>query len=374
MIFRTAKSFYFTLDKTSRKIEDGKRIVFNLLAEREDFAAENDEGCYLCYVKILDAEDNIVDEYYRKFLVEKFKKPDYWEFINQFCKDTEYREQYNKKNDIEEERTGGEIDERIVGLIGRLNELGLETIFSCQGTDDEWSDKPGKKDGHSFDAYITFVNPLPTYLARELKKDDRLRICEWDNSVRSAKRQYNRLFPEIISAALDKWSPTKEKVQYNIAKMLWEIIEDNTPHYHVASEDYWTGDRSGETKEMEISQLIELKDSSLTELLSEIYTGCSVATHESHMGLMWTTYYEELEDKFSEYITENFAVYDADEDEFDIDLEDDLCKIRDEFLKETDSKLYFEEILIQLCIAKNNRKIDFAKLRRFRAEEHGWQK
>jgi hypothetical protein len=78
-----------------------------------------------------------------------------------FCRDQNYREKFNVKNHISEERNTDEIGEELVNIIARLNILGFKTRYSCQGTKDPWIDRPNKGDGHSVTAYITFVDRLP---------------------------------------------------------------------------------------------------------------------------------------------------------------------------------------------------------------------
>ena len=184
-------------EKTKRKIEDGKRVIFTLLADLDDFHEENDEGCYTCDISIFDKDNKVVDEYCRLFLVKSFNQTHYKRFINRFCNDIIYRESFNMKNEIHIERDKNAIDERISGLIIKLNELGLKTKYSCQGTDDEWSDRPCKKDGHSECAYISFVEPLPATILEKIKQDNRLRSER--SSVYAGKRQYNKVFPDILA-------------------------------------------------------------------------------------------------------------------------------------------------------------------------------
>lgn len=190
-------------EKTRRNIEESKRAIFTLSAYNDDFHPDNDEGCYTCTIRVFDTNNNIVDEYYRHFLINDFSDKHYNNFILKFCRDVNYREKYNIKNDFEEERNTNEIDEELVNIIARLNLLGLRTLYSCQGTKTPWMDKPHKSDGHSVTAYITFVDKLPD---RFLQLAIKCVYFEVDNmTIRSKKRKYNILFSRCITEIIDKW-------------------------------------------------------------------------------------------------------------------------------------------------------------------------
>ncbi|MCD9025446.1 hypothetical protein [Cohnella silvisoli] len=194
-------------EKTRRNIEDGKRAIFTLSAYTDDFHPNNDEGCYTCTIQIFDPNNNIVDEFYRHFLVNDFNDKYYKHFILKFSRDIDYREQFNIKNDIVEKRNKNEIDEELVNIIAKLNLLGLRTEYSCQGTKTPWMDRPHKSDGHSITAYITFVDKLPNGFIQLANKFECIVVdCM---TIRSKRRDYNILFPGCMTEIIDKWETTR---------------------------------------------------------------------------------------------------------------------------------------------------------------------
>ncbi|MCH5583962.1 hypothetical protein MK805_03165 [Shimazuella sp. AN120528] len=191
-------------EKTSRKIEEGKRAIFTLTAYTDDFHSENDEGCYTCVIQIFNAAHDVVDEYYRLFLVDDFSERHYNNFIKKFCKDMNYRDQFHFKHNVREERNNnGEIDEELVDVIVRLNQLNLKTNYSCQGTRVPWIDRPHKSNGHSVDAYISFVKPLPGEFIQLVNRCEYLLV--YSSMIRSKKREYNSRFAECMMQVMDEW-------------------------------------------------------------------------------------------------------------------------------------------------------------------------
>jgi hypothetical protein len=191
-------------EKTRRKIEEDKRVIFTLTAYTDDFHVGNSEGCYMCMIQIFNADHGVVDEYYRLFLVDDFSERHYKNFIQKFCKDIHYRDKFHVKHDVREKRNNNdEIDEELVDVIARLNQLKLHTKYSCQGTRDRWIDRPCKSDGHSVDAYISFVKPLPDAFTQLANR------CEYivaaSMMIRSKKREYNSRFAKCMIRVMDEW-------------------------------------------------------------------------------------------------------------------------------------------------------------------------
>lgn len=190
-------------EKLRRNIENNKRVVFNLFIYSDDFADENEEGSYTCGIKIFDENNKLIDEYVRLFKVSDFSRKHYMRFVDEFCNNIDYRESFNIKNEQTEIRDNDEIDEEIRDLIKELNELGLTTVYSCQGTKDKWSDRPCKSDGHSIDAYIIFSNGLPRDFLDILQKNNILYVCH--NEVRTLNRKNNKMFPQIMKEAINEY-------------------------------------------------------------------------------------------------------------------------------------------------------------------------
>jgi hypothetical protein len=190
-------------ERIRRKLEEGKRAIFTLTAYTDDFHRDNDEGCYTCNIRVLNANNDIVDEYYRHFLLNDFDDKHYNNFITKFCRDVNYREQFNIKNDIKEERSNNDIDEELVNIIARFNMLGFKTRYSCQGTKVPWIDRPHKGDGHSLTAYITFVDKLPDQFLQLAKGCEYIEVNNME--IRSKKRDFNTLFPECMAEIIEQW-------------------------------------------------------------------------------------------------------------------------------------------------------------------------
>lgn len=196
-------------EKTRRKIEDGKILVFNLMAESAAFHEDNEEGACECFITMSNSKGDKIAELYRYFLVKKYNDKHYKNFINRFCSDQTYREQFNRKHD-EKKDNGDDVDERLRELVARFNDAGLTTKYSCQGTDDAWKDRPGKTDGHSETAYISFEMGLPRSFCELISPDKRLSM--FASSIRATNRKYNRIFPDIVNQILGEWSKIQEGV------------------------------------------------------------------------------------------------------------------------------------------------------------------
>jgi hypothetical protein len=86
--------------KERRGIEEGKKVIFNLLAEPVDLQEGNNEGYFQCYIRIFNDKDKIIGDYCRNFLVKDFNLIHYKKFIDKFCRDVLYREQFNEIKSI----------------------------------------------------------------------------------------------------------------------------------------------------------------------------------------------------------------------------------------------------------------------------------
>ncbi|WP_018130170.1 hypothetical protein [Effusibacillus pohliae] len=111
---------------TERAIEEGKRVVFTLTVKTSDYLKGNDEGYYTCWIKILDSDQKIVDQYYRLFRIGKFHEKHYKNFIDKFVRDPEYRDQFHIRHETSESRLDGHIDDELQDIIQDLNSIGLE--------------------------------------------------------------------------------------------------------------------------------------------------------------------------------------------------------------------------------------------------------
>ena len=100
-------------ETTTRQIDKGE-AVFVLSAMLYDFNPDNEEGSFQCKITVGD------EIYARWFPMNKFAEKHYLNFIQKFCSDPVYREQFNIKLSIWEKSTG-EIDLNIRDLIDELN-------------------------------------------------------------------------------------------------------------------------------------------------------------------------------------------------------------------------------------------------------------
>ncbi len=183
-------------EKIDKKIEDDKVARFWFYAHQEDFNNVDDEGCFTCTISILTKDNVLEGEYYRLFPIRQFKKQHYHKFMEKFCTNNKYREQFNIK--LEKEKSSlSNIDTEIKDVIDKLNEIGMKTIHSCQGTKDEFNDRPHISDGHSVTAYIMFKNNLPKEFLEIAKRYDLFLNCN-NISIHSLKRKYNCLFHDLM--------------------------------------------------------------------------------------------------------------------------------------------------------------------------------
>lgn len=212
-------------------------FVFTLVAHTWDFLACDGDKHFSCIVEEFDKDNNLLNEYWRGFRIseevreqhyEKYRDmilahdnlawnnkminessefnvdeqtvSDYERFYSSFCSDVVYREKYNLRHEsVTRPTLIGKVDEKLVSVISKLNELGISTNYSCQGTGDEWTDYPGPTDGHSELAYISFAR-IPPALEAELGECVGLR-CE-GNTVSTTDRKYNSAFVEQVEKAV----------------------------------------------------------------------------------------------------------------------------------------------------------------------------
>jgi len=192
-------------DKIGRKLDDKRKAQFHLWTHSDDLNDE-DEGCLTCDVKVYN-DGKLENEYYRKFLVRKYKKQHFSKFVEKFCENEEYREQFNVKNDKQSQSHDVGIDPEIKELVNSLNELGLKTIYSCQGTKNEFSDRPRQTDGHSILAYVYFQKPLPPLFLKLISLYD-LFLTFSSTTVYSKKRKFNVHFKEIMTKVMEEYKLT----------------------------------------------------------------------------------------------------------------------------------------------------------------------
>jgi len=195
-------------EKQNKKLNDGRKVTFNLSANSEDFSDE-EEGCFLCQIKVYE-EKKVGSEYYRRFLANKYTKQHFSKFIEKFCQDEKYREQFNIIHDKVYEPHRQEIDVEIKNIVESLNKLGMKTIYCCQGTKDVFSDRPRSTDGHSVLAYIYFLKPLPTIFLKLISMYD-LFLTFTTTTIHSKKRKYNVYFKEIMTKVIEEYQLTLEK-------------------------------------------------------------------------------------------------------------------------------------------------------------------
>jgi len=218
-------------------IEDGKYLVFTLVAHTWDFLPDADgEKHYSCNINEFEG-DTVANEYWRGFIIseeisrchyerhssyfnnfitgmealdkkhgfeiDEQTQCDYADFIDKFCSDISIRDKYNLSHNFIFSKSLG-VDERLHDVLMILKELGIKTFCSCQGTDMEWTDYPSPIDGHSVVAYIS-VTDLPDELKTAISEDYRLR-CR-DNCISTTDRKYNSIFPSILFDAIENAYP-----------------------------------------------------------------------------------------------------------------------------------------------------------------------
>ena len=189
-------------ENLTKKLKNGNKASFILSVHSDEFL-DDDEGCYTCNIRILTSENKLVGEYYRKFLISKFRIQHYHKFIEKFCEDEEYRKQFNINND-KVENPSHAIDSEIKHIILRLNDIGLKTTHSCCGTKTSFSDRPHLSDGHSVLGYIIFKHNLPEKFIDIAKRYDIFLSCSL-NSIRTLKRKYNVHFRELMEKIVEEY-------------------------------------------------------------------------------------------------------------------------------------------------------------------------
>jgi hypothetical protein len=211
------------------------------VAHTWDFLDCDGDKHFSCLVKEYDDDRNLINEYWRGFRisedmrqmsyskhkdwveahdnfakdskllnekpgfrVDRITMREYRKFFRIFCSDAAYRERYNLRHErVTRPALTGKVDEKLVNVISKLNELGISTNYSCQGTVDEWTDYPSPTDGHSELAYISFAR-IPPALEAEINKCIGMRVE--GNTVSTTDRKYNGAFAEQIEKVICKTS------------------------------------------------------------------------------------------------------------------------------------------------------------------------
>jgi len=192
-------------EKLNRKLEDKRKAVFHLWTHSEDLSDE-DEGCFTCEVKVY-SDGKIDGEYYRKFLVRSYNKQHFAKFVEKFCAESDYREQFNVNHDKQIQHEKG-IDPEIRELVNSLNDMGLKTVYSCQGTKNEFSDRPRQTDGHSILAYIYFQKSLPPIFLKLVSLYD-LFLTVNNSTIYAKKRKFNEHFNPILTKVVEEYKLTQ---------------------------------------------------------------------------------------------------------------------------------------------------------------------
>ena len=236
-------------DEFRRDIEDGRYLIFTLVAHRWDFLPDADgEKHYSCYIREYeDEDDSLANEYWRGFkisedvrtrhyeqsadffetfeegkgrllgeqsgfVIDEQTQHKYEEFITEFCSNIHCRDLYNLRHDFTYIRTD-EIDKLLYEVIIILNEIGVKTHCSCQGTDENWTDFPCPIKRHSGLAYIS-VEELPDKLRERIEDDNRLSVR--DNCISTVKWVYNKNFSEILIDAVEEIYPGSKAIPEQI--------------------------------------------------------------------------------------------------------------------------------------------------------------
>lgn len=192
-------------EKLNRRLEDKRKAIFHLWIHSEDLS-DKDEGCFTCDVKTY-SDGKIDGEYYRKFLVRNYNKQHFSKFVEKFCTDANYREQFNINHDKQIQNEKG-IDPEIKDLVNSLNDIGLKTIYSCQGTKNEFSDRPRQTDGHSILAYVYFQKSLPPIFLKLVGLYD-LFLTINNNTIYAKKRKFNEYFNPILIKVIEEYKLTQ---------------------------------------------------------------------------------------------------------------------------------------------------------------------
>ena len=170
------------------------------MAHDWDFGECRAEQHYSCIIKELDEDGELLEEYWRGFLVDGYSREDYLDFVYEFCDNELIRDKYNLRHHYYTRRfNDGTIDENLYEVLVKLNEMGIKTLMSCQGTDQEWTDYPCPTDGHSVTAYIGVEN-IPETLKKALENNDKVALSE--KGFYAKGRKNNKDFATIILNAL----------------------------------------------------------------------------------------------------------------------------------------------------------------------------
>ncbi len=189
-------------EKVSKKTKYGEEIIFHLWIHSSDLSDE-DEGCLTCDIRIHN-KGKVIGEYYRKFLVRKYTKNHFYKFMDKFCLNKIYREQFNIIHEKTSESYNLEIDAEIKDIIKKLNSIDLKTNYSCQGTKTSFSDRPKASDGHSILSYISFKKSLPLLFLKILNMYD-LFLDINSTVIYSKKRKFNIHFKDIMEKVIDEY-------------------------------------------------------------------------------------------------------------------------------------------------------------------------
>ena len=81
--------------KISRKLTDGRKVVFALHADPNNSNLSDEERNYQCFINVFNTNGVEIDgAFLRVFSVKKFHDCHYDNFIRKFCRDEEYRERF----------------------------------------------------------------------------------------------------------------------------------------------------------------------------------------------------------------------------------------------------------------------------------------
>lgn len=156
---------------------------------------------------------------------------------------------------------------------------------------------------------------------------------------------------------------TIREIELIISNLLIQVIENNTPHKWVAAEepfynvykDKISYDYSGEVKKMikeDLEDLIKTINneplycyvSTLQRLISNIYVGQWVPSYESNRGKNWISYEDILEYKYMDWKSDNFVLYDEEEDIDFEELDMELDEILYNFFEEMPEDIYIAKL------------------------------
>lgn len=160
-------------------------------------------GRYECRIRIGS------DTYRRYWRIAEFSEESLQQFMREFLGDPKTRDAYHSRHRVATRPNNTpEIDEELKPLIERLNQLGLITQVSCQGTRDPWADGPAPTDGHSRTAYVMFRGYLPPSLLALIRAEEVLVIRSFlrgRHKVSARCRGDNEDFVSAWDRVLDQW-------------------------------------------------------------------------------------------------------------------------------------------------------------------------